>query len=235
MQRILIAVTSCEHKGDSGESTGYELTEVSHAYLIFRDQGYEVDFVSPKGGNPPIEKYNLSDVINRAFLEDQDAQERIRHSFRPEQLYAHNYEAIYFAGGFGTMWDFPDNAALQDLTRSVYESGGIVGAVCHGPAALVNLQLSDGRYLVAGKAVCAFTNAEESASGHLSLMPFSLENNLRERGAVLRKASPFSRHREVSGRLVTGQNQASTESVARAMVELLEQRQQKRDAYPQAS
>lgn len=233
MQRIIIAVTSCEHKGDSGESTGYELSEVSHAYLVFRDHGYEVDFVSPKGGNPPIEKYMLADPINRAFLEDDEAQERIRRSFRPEELEGQDYAAIYFAGGLGTMWDFPENTPLQELARSIYEAGGIIGAVCHGPSALVNLRLSDGCFLVAGKAVSACTNEEESATGNLRVVPFLLENSLRERGAVLRKAAPFIRHREVCGRLVTGQNQASTESVARAMVDLIETREA--EPLPQAS
>src|SRR5688572_29022085 len=101
MQRILIAVTSCERQGMGGMFTGYELSEVSHPYLVFRDYGFEVEFVSPAGGNPPIEKYTLSDPISRAFLEDEDAQIRIRNSRRPEMLRPEDYIALYFAGGHG--------------------------------------------------------------------------------------------------------------------------------------
>lgn len=125
---------------------------------------------------------------------------------RPAHVNPADYDAIFFVGGHSTMWDFPDNEELAGITATVYENGGVVAAVCHGAAALVNITLSDGSYLVAGKEVAGFTNEEEVASGLTEVVPFLLKDKLEERGAHHTEARPFHAHVVADGRLVTGQN-----------------------------
>ncbi|NJL79450.1 MAG: type 1 glutamine amidotransferase domain-containing protein [Richelia sp. RM2_1_2] len=147
---------------------------------------------------------------------------KIQDTLAPTEVKPDEYKAIFFAGGHGVMWDFPDNKPLQQLTATMYERGAVVGAVCHGPpAALVNVKLSNGKYLVAGKTVAAFTNDEEAAVGLTQVMPFLLESKLIERGAKHSKAVNFQAHVVVSDGLVTGQNPASATGVGEKMVELL--------------
>nr|WP_320133622.1 DJ-1/PfpI family protein [uncultured Holophaga sp.] len=218
---ILLAVTSHDRMGSTADVTGAYLSEVTHAYYVFLKAGYRVDFVSPKGGHVPLDGLKDADPDNKAFLADAEAQRHLHASLKASEVKPGAYDAIYFAGGHGVMWDFPDDAALQGLTRAIYEQGGVVGAVCHGPAALVNVKLSDGRYLVAGRKVAGFTNAEETRVGRSAVVPFLLESRLRERGAQVSTAPLFQPHVEVSGRLVTGQNPASARGVATELVNTL--------------
>jgi len=125
---------------------------------------------------------------------------------RPDQVDPGQYLAIHYAGGHGTMWDFPDNEALAKIAATIYEKGGVVGAVCHGPAGLVNIMLSNGKPLVDGQQVTSFTNEEEEAVEMTNVVPFLLESRLKSRGALFSKADLFSRYVVVSDRLVTGQN-----------------------------
>ncbi|GAB4568368.1 MAG: type 1 glutamine amidotransferase domain-containing protein [Haliangiales bacterium] len=223
-ERILIAVTSHDQLGDTGQRTGFYLSEVTHPYYAFTKAGYAVDFVSPKGGAAPMDGVDRDDPQNAAFLDDASLMARIGATLRPDQVEAERYAAIFFAGGYGTMWDFPDDEGLQGLTRDIYEAGGVAAAVCHGPAALVNVQLSDGSYLVAGKRVAAFTNQEEVAAERLDVIPFELETRLIERGAKHEAAPNFEAQVITSGRLVTGQNPASASGVAKAVIGLVEAR-----------
>ncbi|HEU4537166.1 MAG TPA: type 1 glutamine amidotransferase domain-containing protein, partial [Polyangiaceae bacterium] len=142
-------------------------------------------------------------------------------SLRPDQVDPAAYDAVFYAGGHGTMWDFPDDAALARIAAAVYERGGVVAAVCHGPAGLVNVKLSSGEWLVAGREVAAFTNDEERAVGLAEVVPFLLADRLVERGARHRPAPNFQANVVVSGRLVTGQNPASARGVGDAIVALL--------------
>lgn len=220
-KRVLFIVTSHDQKGDGGEKTGYYLSEVSHAYKVFLQNGFAIDFASPKGGEPPIDGYDLSDTVNAWFVKDAQAQAAIQNSMTPAAVDTTQYAAVYYAGGHGAMWDLPDNTALARITAQIYESGGVVGAVCHGPAGLVNVKLSNGKYLVAGRKIAAFTNAEEDAVELTAVVPFLLEDRLRERGAKFSKAALWQEHMVRDGRLVTGQNPASAYAVARAMVAAL--------------
>ena len=151
-------------------------------------------------------------------MADTEIVAKIRNTPRPGDIAAADYDAVFFAGGHGTMWDFPDDTALAQIAADVYEAGGVVGAVCHGPAGLVNVKLSDGSYLVGGKTVSTFTNDEEVAVGLVDVVPFLLENRLTERGAKVTTAPNFAAHHEVSERLVTGQNPSSATGVAERMV-----------------
>jgi len=218
---ILLAVTSHDRLGDTGRSTGAYLSEVSHAYYVFTKAGYRVDFVSPKGGRVPLDGLKDQDADNQTFLADSTAQKGMNASLKASTVKPEGYAAIYYAGGHGVMWDFPEDSGLQALARGIYENGGAVGAVCHGPAGLVNLKLSDGSYLIKGHRIATFTNEEEAAVRLTQAVPFPLETRLAERGAVITKAPLFKPHVEQSGRLVTGQNPASAKGVAAALIKTL--------------
>lgn len=221
-KKILFVITSHGTKGNTGQPTGYYLGEVTHAWKELRDAGYEIDFVSPKGGESPVDGMDLKDPVNKEFMEDQQYQYKITHSMRPSDVNVNEYDAIYFAGGHGTMWDFPDNGELQKLASQIYENGGVVGAVCHGPSALVNVKLNNGRYLVEGKKVNAFTDEEEKEVKLDNVVPFMLESKLIERGAKFEKAGKWQEKVVVDDRLVTGQNPASAKGVGKEMVRVLE-------------
>jgi uncharacterized protein (TIGR02246 family) len=219
---ILIAVTSHDRLGSTGRATGYYLSEVAHPWRVFTEAGHTVDLVSVRGGEPPRDPgLDLDDPAQREFLADPRMSAQLRETPTPEQIDPDRYDAILFAGGHGTMWDFPDSAGLARLGRHIYERGGVVGAVCHGPAALVNLTLSDGGYLVTGRNVAAFTNEEEAAVGLDDVVPFQLQTRLTERGAHHLAAPEFTPQVVRDGRLVTGQNPASATEVAAQMLHAL--------------
>lgn len=220
-QKVLIVLTSHDTLGDTGKETGFYLPEVTHPLDAFTKAGLMVDFVSPKGGKSPMVGVDLEDPLNKAFLDDSEQVSRVENTLNPAQIDPAEYGAIFYAGGHGTMWDFVDNQELAGIATAIYEAGGVVGAVCHGPAALVNLKLSDGAYLVANKTVAAFTNEEEAAVGLTDIVPFLLEAKLIERGANFTKVANFQVCVVECDRLVTGQNPASAAGVGEKMVELI--------------
>ena len=217
-KKILFVVTSHDKKGNTGKPTGYYLGEVSHPWEVLHQAGYEIDFVSPKGGTPPVDGFDLSDSTNKAFWENSTYRNKIDHSLSPSEVKATDYTAVFYAGGHGAMWDFADNAELAGIAAAIYEQGGIVGAVCHGPAGLVNVKLSNGAYLVNGKKINAFTNEEEIAVALDQVVPFSLEDKLVERGARYEKSGLWQPHVTVDQRVVTGQNPQSAKGVGEAML-----------------
>ena len=222
--RILLAVTSHDRLGSTGRPTGAYLAEIAHPYAELAEAGIDVDFVSPRGGQVPLDGVKDADEVGRAFLANQDAMDRLARTPAAADVDPTPYQGIFYAGGHGTMWDFPDDAGLQRLAAAIYERGGVVAAVCHGPAALVNLRLSDGRYLVAGKEVAGFTNDEERTVGLAEVVPFLLADALTARGAIHRPAPNWQAQVITSERLVTGQNPASARGTAEAMVALLMKR-----------
>jgi putative intracellular protease/amidase len=221
-KKILIALTSHDKKGDTGQTTGAYLPEVLHPYNVFRKAGFKVEFVSVQAGKAPLDGVNTEDAEHRAFLDNPEIQQALSKTPSASSLHAKDYAAIFYAGGHGTMWDFPSDVALANLGRDIYENGGVMGAVCHGPAALVNLKLSNGNYLVAGKRVSAFTNDEEHAVGLEKVVPFLLADELSKRGATHIPAADWAEQVVVDERLVTGQNPASAKGVAEQMVVLLQ-------------
>jgi putative intracellular protease/amidase len=223
--KVLMVLTSHADLGDTGRKTGFFLPEVAHPWKVFTEAGYHIDFVSPKGAEAPMDGVDPSDPIQEAFLNDPDVAAALRNTLTPEQVNPDDYDVIFYAGGHGTMWDFPDNTKLAKVAADVYEDGGVVAAVCHGPAGLVNVRLSDGSYLVDGKKVSAFTNAEETAVGLTEVVPFLLQTKLTERGARHSGTENFAAYVVADGRLVTGQNPASASGVAERVVELLAERQ----------
>ncbi|HWT51863.1 MAG TPA: type 1 glutamine amidotransferase domain-containing protein [Caulobacter sp.] len=218
---ILCVVTSHPIRGDSGEPTGFAMVELTHPLAVFEAAGIPVEIASIRGGHPPIDFFDLSDPVNDRFWKDRDFREVLANSLILGELNPSRYSAVFFAGGHGTMWDFADSAAVQRVIRDIWEAGGVVSAVCHGPAALVNATLSDGGYLVAGKKLAAFTDEEEAEVGYTKVVPYLLATTLKARGALHQPAPNWTENVVSDGRLVTGQNPASAHAVGQAVVDLL--------------
>lgn len=220
-KKILFVVTSHDKKGNTGEPTGFYLSEVTHPWKVLTEAGYEIDFVSPKGGKAPVDGFDLSDPENNEFWNNKEYRYKIEHTLKPSQVNPADYVAIHYAGGHGVMWDFADNAPLAKIAAQIYENGGVVSAVCHGPAGLVNVKLSNGNYLVSGKKVNGFTNEEEKAVKLDTVVPFLLEDKLKERGAQFEKSGLWQEHVVTDERLVTGQNPQSAKAVGKAVLVVL--------------
>ncbi len=220
-KKVLFVVTSHGELGNTGKPTGYYLSEVTHPWDVLGGE-CEIDVVSPKGGKPPVEGVDLSDPINKKFWEDSAWQAKMAKTMRPEQVRPEDYALIYYAGGHGAMWDFPENAELAAIAAKIYENGGIVSAVCHGPAGLLNIRLDNGENLIKGKRLDSFTNAEEELIKMDKIVPFALETALRAKGCIYDSAAPWSDHVVVDGRLVTGQNPMSALDLGRQALLLLQ-------------
>ncbi|KGO93595.1 thiamine biosynthesis protein ThiJ [Flavobacterium subsaxonicum WB 4.1-42 = DSM 21790] len=218
---MLFVVTSHDQKGTTGEKTGYYLSEVSHPWKVLTQAGYEIDFVSPKGGNPPVDGFDLKDPENKEFWENSYYQNKLSHSLTPANVKPADYAAIYYAGGHGAMWDLPDNTTLTSIAAAIYQNKGVVAAVCHGPAGLVNIRLADGSFLVAGKKVAGFSNEEEKLVKLTGVVPFLLEDKLKEKGGIYEKSAPWQEHVIIDKRLITGQNPQSAKAVGEAILKAL--------------
>ena len=221
MKKILMVLTSVSELGDTGEKAGYNVAEAAHPWKVFKDSGHFVDFASIKGGQPPRDEVDRDDPIQVAFTEDEATRAGLYNTARVDVIDPEQYDAVFLVGGHATMWDFPDSDGLQNLVASVYNAGGVVGAVCHGPAGLVNVKLENGIHLVNGRKVAAFTNDEEVAAGKDKVIPFFLADRLEEQGATHVSASVFEEKVVVDERLVTGQNPASAAGVAKEIEKLL--------------
>ncbi len=217
-KKILFVLTSHDKKGATGEPTGYYLGEVTHAWEALHNAGYEMDFVSPKGGKAPIDGFNLTDSVNKAFWENETYHQKVENTLKPTDINPADYGVIYYAGGHGTMWDFADNTALASIASTIYENGGIVSGVCHGPSSFVNIKLKNGEYLVKDKKINAFTNEEEIAVKLENVVPFSLESKLIERGAKFEKVGLWESHVVTDQRVISGQNPASAKAVGEAIL-----------------
>ena len=220
MEKILFVVTSHGELGDTGRKTGYFLSEVTHPWSVLSEK-YEIDVVSPKGGRPPVDGFDLNDPINRKYWDSPEWQDKMSTTMTPDEVDPSQYKAIFYAGGHGAMFDFPDNKKLAEIAAKIYDNGGIVSAVCHGPAGILNILLPDGKNLVKGKTVDSFTNAEEEENGTAKYMPFLLQTALEERGAIFNCGAPWTDHVVVDGRLITGQNPMSALSVGKALLKAL--------------
>jgi len=215
LNRVLFALTSHAELGSTGRRTGAYMPEVAHPAKVFADAGWETEFVSVAGGQPPFDGIKPEDEVTQAFLRDDSAAAKLAATPTAAELDPADYAVVYFVGGHGTMWDFPDAADLAALASDIHDRGGVVAAVCHGPAGLLRITQPDGTPLVAGKHVTSFTNEEENAVGLIDVVPFRLETELVNRGAHHEKAPNFTEHAIADRRLVTGQNPASAAKVAR--------------------
>lgn len=221
-KKVLFVLTNTDRLGNTGHKTGAYLSEVTHPYDEFIRAQYEVDMISPQGGKVPLDGVAMDDPLNATWMNDEEFLSKIENTQKPSDVNASDYCAIYFAGGHGAMFDFPDNTQLQNLALKIYENDGVIGSVCHGAAALVNLRLQGGGYLVQGHEVSSFTNEEEETVGMEKSVPFLLQTRLEERGAHHTSSPRFVTHVVRSGRLVTGQNPASAAGVGLSIVEVLD-------------
>lgn len=221
-KRILHVVTNRGYYADPSEPTGLWLSELAHAWHVFEREGFEQRIVSPEGGVSPLEprslKWPLADAMTKAWLTDPVRQSLLANTARPDEIDPAAFDAIYFTGGHGVMWDFPDNPGLQKITREIYEHGGIVSSVCHGYCGLLNTRLSDGTLLVAGRRLTGYAWIEEVLAGVARKVPYNVERDMKQRGALYEKALvPFVSNVVVDGRIVTGQNPGSAKATAKAV------------------
>jgi putative intracellular protease/amidase len=224
MSRALIAVTSHADFGALERKTGYWLGEVTHFWHVMAEAGIDVDFVSPKGGKPPLDEKSVAsrDRINQQFTDDPVQAARLESTLKPSEVRADDYDVVYYAGGHGAMWDFPGNAPLAEIAARIHARGGVVSAVCHGSAGLLEIKRADGRRLIDGQLVTGFANLEERLVGLTRDVPFLLQDELKKRGGVYKSALiPFTPYVATGDRLVTGQNPQSARATAKAVLDVL--------------
>ncbi|KAA0991431.1 type 1 glutamine amidotransferase domain-containing protein [Dyadobacter aurulentus] len=224
--KVLIVCTNHDTYPAKTTKTGVWLSELTHFHEVMTKRGILMDFVSPKGGNIPVDERSLDfkDECNARYWDDPVFRKKLENSSNPSQIHPEDYRLIYFAGGHGAMWDFPDNQDLIQITKAIYEKSGMVSAVSHGVSALLNVKLSDGSYLIQDKYLTGYSNMEETLMSFVSEVPFYLEDRLKERGAHFTKTMiPFVEFIELDERLITGQNPGSAKKVAsKALEELFE-------------
>ncbi len=226
-KRALILVTNhSDFQKPGADPTGLWLSELTHFYDVFEAAGVAMDIVSPKGGKIPVDSRSLGRMVldkhTKERHEDPNFMKLLSNTRALADVDPSDYDVLFFAGGHGAMWDLADDPNLQTVTRDMYEAGKIVSAVCHGVAALQNVKLSSGKYLVDGKRGTGFSYFDEGIAGVKKLVPYNMEKRLKDRGLKYSKAFiPLGRHTVVDGNLVTGQNPNSATETAEKTLDLL--------------
>ncbi|XOV78117.1 MAG: type 1 glutamine amidotransferase domain-containing protein [Aestuariibacter sp.] len=219
MKKILIPVTNHAFLGETKEENGTYSPELTHAIDVFLKAGFDYDIASIKGGKAPIYGIDIEDdEVNSKILGDSDFQKRINNTIPVSDINVDDYHGIFYPGGFGLLSDLYANDDFATVAAAHYENGGVLGAVCHGPAALLPIILSDGKKLLADKSVTAFTREEEIDYGTIDNIPYLLEEHLARNAARYSKVQPWGEYVVEDGRLITGQNPASAHAVGAAMV-----------------
>ena len=226
MKKILMVLTNQGTYGEHEEATGLWLKEATEFVQAVSQKGFVVDYVSPQGGYVPIDPRSLKKVYTSKadlalYLSEDFKRRALAQSLSPKEVEAADYLAIYYAGGHGVVWDFPDNQELQALSLAIYRNGGYVTSVCHGLAGLLNIKDEQGNYLISGKTITGFTQVEEVLSGKNGLVPFSTEKEARKRGAHFVKKRFFSSYAVQDGQFITGQNPMSGGRVAQLLLAAL--------------
>ncbi|WP_334191037.1 type 1 glutamine amidotransferase domain-containing protein [Noviherbaspirillum sp.] len=222
---ILMVMTSHDQLGDTGRKTGLWLEEFAAPYFLFKDAGAEVTLVSPKGGQVPLDPKSddpssQTESITR-FKQDTEAQEALANTLPLSSIHPDVYDAVFYPGGHGPLWDLADNRDSILVIETIYNQDKPVAAVCHGPAVFKNAHRNDGKPLVEGKRVTGFANSEEEAAQLTNIVPFLVEDVLKQNGGQYSKGADWSEHVVEDGNLITGQNPASSEAAARAVLERL--------------
>ncbi len=222
--KILMVLTSHDQLGDTGRKTGFWLEEFAAPYFVFRDAGVELTLASPKGGQPPIDPKsdlpeNQTPAMTR-FKQDRAAQKSLAQTVKLAEVKAQDFDTVFYVGGHGPMWDLVDNPDSIALIESFYNSGKPVAAVCHSPGVLHRVTYK-GAPIVKGKRVTGFTNGEEEAVHLTKVVPFLVEDELKRLGGLYEKAADWQSFAIVDGRLITGQNPASSTAAANALLKVL--------------
>lgn len=221
MKKIAVIVTNTTKMGENGPQTGIHMAELTHALDLFDKNKIVYDIFSPQGGKVLLDSVDETDDINAEFLRNETKMMLLENTEKIGNANYEDYDAIYFPGGHGPMWDLGDNAEVKQFVANAYENGAVVGAVCHGVVGLLNVKLSNGDFLVEGKSINSFTDDEEREVGHDKRVPFLLESKLKEQGAHFNSSGLFEMHMESDERVVTGQNPASVEAVVEEMITLM--------------
>lgn len=223
--KILMVLTSHDTLGDTGKKTGFWLEEFAAPYYVFKDAGAEITLASPKGGQPPVDpSSDAPDAQTEAterFKGDQAAQDALANTAVLSEVSDAGFDAIFYPGGHGPLWDLAEDAASIKLIETFAASDRPVGAVCHAPAVFKHPKAADGTPLVAGKTVTGFTNTEEDAVGLTDVVPFLVEDMLKANGGTYEKGADWASFVVTDGKLVTGQNPASSEEAARHLMALV--------------
>ncbi len=221
-KKVLFVTTSFDQVKANGKKTGLWIEEFATPYYALALEGIEITVATPNGGNAPIDpkstqpEYSTESV--KKFYSDPTAQKKLAQTIALKDIKAEDYDAVFYPGGHGPMWDLPDNPQSIALIKAFYEAGKPIALVCHGPAALKNVTDKNGISLVKGRKISAYTNTEESTGQTLDMVPFSLEDMLKERGAVYVKGEDWKPYSVQDGQLITGQNPASAELVAKELI-----------------
>lgn len=226
MKKILVVETNTTNFPKTNQLTGLWLGESAEFVAVMQQAGYELDYVSPKGNYIPIDPRSMKrsfidqDTLN--LYQNLDYQTRgLSNTLKPETINPSDYVAIYYTGGHGVMWDFPNNEQLQKISLDIYQNGGYLCSVCHGIAGLLNIKLANGKYLIAGKNITGFTTTEELLSGNYKKVPFLNEKVAKAHGANFKKVRPFKSYAVRDGQLITGQNPQSPKAVAKQLIAAL--------------
>ena len=222
---LLIVLTSHDQLGETDEKTGFWLEEFTTPYYVFLDAGAQITLASPNGGKPPIDPRSLDKdaqtVSTQRFLSDEKANQLLANSVRLSEVNAEDFDAVFYPGGHGPLWDLVDNKDSIRLIESFWSQGKPVSAACHAPAVLLNARDPQGKLIIKNKKITGFTNSEEAAIGLTDKVPFLLESELIKNGGTYSSADDFMPHVQVDGQLITGQNPASAESVANALIDMI--------------
>ncbi|HDY94789.1 MAG: type 1 glutamine amidotransferase domain-containing protein [Sulfitobacter litoralis] len=223
--KILMVLTSHDKLGDTGNKTGFWLEEFAAPYYVFKDAGAEVTLASPKGGQPPLDPSSDADdaqtEATKRFKGDDAAQKELANTKVLSDVSADGYDAIFYPGGHGPLWDLAEDKASINLIETFAASDRPVGAVCHAPAVFKHTKGTDDKPLVSGKTVTGFTNTEEEAVGLTDVVPFLVEDMLKSNGGTYKKGDDWASFVVTDGKLVTGQNPASSEEAAHKLLSLL--------------
>lgn len=223
--KILMVLTSHDQLGNTGEKTGFWLEEFAAPYYVFKDAGADITLASPLGGQPPLDPKSddpsFQTDATRRFKADVAAQAALANTRKLADVSAATFDAVFYPGGHGPLWDLAEDPASIVLIEAMLAAGKPVAAVCHAPAVLRHPKDADGHPVVRGKSVTGFTNTEEEAVGLTDVVPFLVEDMLKKNGGNYSKGADWQPHVVTDGRLITGQNPASSEPAAKALLKML--------------
>lgn len=223
--KVLMVLTSHDQLGDTGQKTGFWLEEFAAPYYVFKDAGADVVLASPAGGQPPLDpKSDLPDFqteLTQRFKADPEAQRVLASTVKLDSIDATAFDTVFYPGGHGPLWDLAESARSIALIEAFERAGKPIGFVCHAPGVLRHVKTADGRPLVAGRRVTGFTNGEEADVQLTNVVPFLIEDEFQRLGGLYEKVGNWQPFVVVDGQLVTGQNPASSEEAARALLKLL--------------
>jgi putative intracellular protease/amidase len=223
--KVLVVLTSHSALGNTGEKTGFWIEEFATPYYVLADAGAEINIASPKGGQPPVdpksESADAQTPSTKRFLKDNVLIEKVANTLKLSEVRPNDYDAVFYPGGHGPLWDLATDKTSIKLIEEFYNSEKPIAFVCHAPAALINAKAENGQPIIKGKQLTGFSNTEEEGVQLTNVVPFLLEDELKKNGALYTKGNDWSSYVKQDGLLITGQNPASSEAVAKLLLATL--------------